>query len=258
MAGAKMLRPDVVEYLKDHLRGFPVETLRKQLADEGVTDADFDDSLAAALREPAAAKKTVKTKVKSSFAAIAFVCIGVAIILSIGLYAVSQKPRLNSNDGNKENPSGESAFIGHAGWVVRLPKDYIGVSDFKDSSKRHQIIYFCKKGTDPTNFANEGLFGQLGIVKLEVMPTQFPNNPTGIATLSRLAAGKYKNAGEKFSMKNTQVATLPGVSVTVLAPFPRAEAYVLGQNHMYFFSAGQEDDIWRDIVLSLRDAHTEN
>ena len=148
--------------------------------------------------------------------------------------------------------------IGHAGWVVRLPKDYVGVSDFADSSKRRQIVYFCKKGTDPTNFLNEGLFGQLGIVKLEVLPTQFPNNPTGIANLFCMAAGKYKNAGEKFSMKNMQVATLPGVSVTVLSPFPRAEAFVLGQDHMYFFSAGQEDDIWRDIVLSLRDAHTEN
>ena len=37
-----------------------------------------------------------------------------------------------------------------------------------------------------------------------------------------------------------------------------AIAFVLGQDQMYFFSAGQEDDIWRDIVLSLRDAHTEN
>ena len=40
--------------------------------------------------------------------------------------------------------------------------------------------------------------------------------------------------------------------------FPRVEAYILGQNDLYFFYAGQEDDIWRDIVLSLRDAHSEN
>ena len=254
-----MLRPDVVEYLKDHLKTYPVEILRKQLGDEGVSDADFTDSLAAALRAPTTVSKKTASKPKASLAAIAFLCVGVAIILSIGMYALSQKPKLGSTaEGNTENPSGESAFIGHAGWVVRLPKDYVGVSDFSDSSKQHQIVYFCKKGTDPTNFLNEGLFGQLGIVKLEVLPTQFPNNPTGLANLSRMAAGKYKNAGEKFSMKNMQVATLPGVSVTVLAPFPRAEAFVLGQDQMYFFSAGQEDDVWRDIVLSLRDAHTEN
>lgn len=253
-----MLRPDVVDYLKDHLKSFPVEALRKQLADEGVSDPDFNDSLAEALRAPATLSKKAAAKPRTSLAAIAFLCVGVALILSIGLYALSQKPKLSSAEGNTKNPSGESAFIGHAGWVVRLPKDYVGVSDFADSSKRHQIVYFCKKGTDPTNFLNEGLFGQLGIVKLEVVPAEFPNNPTGLANLSRMAAGKYKNAGEKFSMKNMQVATLPGVSVTVLAPFPRAEAFVLGQDQMYFFSAGQEDDIWRDIVLSLRDAHTEN
>ncbi len=254
-----MLRPDVVEYLRDNLKSFPVEVLRKQLADEGISEADFSDSLSAALRAPTTVRTAAKPKAKASLAAIAFLCVGVAIILSIGFYALSQKPKLNPvAEGNTENPSGESAFIGHAGWIVRLPKDYVGVSDFRDSGKRHQIVYFCKKGTDPTNFVNEGLFGQLGIVKLEVMPTQFPNNPTGISNLSRMAAGKYKNAGEKFAMKNMQVATLPGVSVTVLSPFPRAEAFVLGQDHMYFFSAGQEDDIWRDIVLSLRDAHTEN
>lgn len=253
-----MLRPDVVEYLKDHLKAFPVETLRKQLAEEGVSDADFTDSLAAALRAPTTVSKKTASKPKTSLAAIAFLCIGVAIILSLGMYALSQKPKLASTEGNTENPSGESAFIGHVGWIVRLPKDYIGVADFTDSSKRHQIIYFCKKGTDPTNFLNEGLFGQLGIVKLQVLPTQFPNNPTGIANLSRMAAGKYKTTGEKFTMKNMQVATLPGVSIDVLAPFPRVEAFVLGQDHMYWFSAGQEDDVWRDIVLSLRDAHTEN
>lgn len=254
-----MLRPDVVEYLRDNLKSFPVEILRKQLTDEGISETDFTDSLAAALRAPTTLSKKVAAKPRTSLAAIAFLCVGVAIILSIGFYALSQKPKLAPvTEGNTENPSGESAFIGHAGWIVRLPKNYVGISDFRDSGKRHQIVYFCKKGTDPTNFVNEGLFGQLGIVKLEVMPTQFPNNPTGISNLSRMAAGKYKNAGEKFAMKNMQVATLPGVSVTVLSPFPRAEAFVLGQDHMFFFSAGQEDDIWRDIVLSLRDANTEN
>ncbi|MBI4059832.1 MAG: hypothetical protein HY403_00225 [Elusimicrobia bacterium] len=252
-----MLRPDVVEYLKEHLRSFPVEALRKQLSDEGVGDADFEDSLAAALRSPAAPKKPA-LKPRTSAAALVFLGLGAAVILSIGFYALSRKPVSRSAEGNAAGPSGESAFIGRAGWVVRLPEGYVGVSNFTDSSKRHQVVYFCKKDTDPTNFLNEGLFGQLGIVKLEVLPTQFPNNPAGIANLSRMAAGKYKNAGEKFAMKSMQVATLPGVSVAVLAPFPRAEAFVLGQEHMYFFSAGQEDEIWRDIVLSLRDAHTEN
>ncbi len=254
-----MLRPDVVEYLREHLKSYPVDVLRKQLAEEGVPDVDFNDSLAQALRAPATASKTAPAgRAKASTAAIAFLCAGVAVIVSVGLYALGGGKPGAPAEGNTQNPSGESGFIGHAGWIVRLPKDYVGVSDFRDAAKQHQVVYFCKKGTDPTNFLNEGLFGQLGIVKLEVLPTQFPNNPTGVANLSRMAAGKYKNAGEKVTMKNMQVATLPGVSVTVLSPFPRAEAFVLGQDHMYFFMAGQEDDVWRDIVLSLRDANTEN
>ena len=252
-----MLRPDVVDYLKDHLRSFPVETLREQLMDEGVSTVDFDDSLAAALRAPAAAK-TDSSRSQPRAARLAALGAIVAVLLVAGLLSLSPKPKLTPHEGNTKNPSGESGFVGRAGWVVRLPKEYVGVSDFSDSSKTHQIIYFCKKGTDPTNFLNEGLFGQLGIIKLEVLPTQFPNNPTGLANLSRLAAGKYKKAGEKFTINNMQVATLPGISVAILSPFPRAEAFILGQNQLYFFSAGQEDDIWRDIVLSLRDAHTEN
>ncbi len=254
-----MLRPDVVEYLKDNLKSFPVEILRKQLAEESVSDVDFSDSLAAALRAPLTVRTPAAAKSKTRLIAVFFLCIGVAIILSVAMCALSQKPAApGAAEGNMENSSGESSFIGHAGWVVRLPKDYVGISTFAGSNKQRQIVYFCKKGTDPTNFLNEGLFGQLGIVKLEALPTQFSNNPAGIKNLSRLAAEKYKNGGERFSMKTMQVATLPGVSVVVLAPFPRTEAFILGKDQMYFLSAGQEDDIWRDIVLSLRDAHTEN
>ena len=254
-----MVRPDVVDYLKEHLSGHPVEVLRKQLAEEGVTEADFADSLAQALRSPKTEKTASKTKSKAaSGAALAFLAVGVVLILAVGIFALSSKPAPKTNDGNTENPSGESGFIGRAGWVVRLPKDYVGVTNFGDADRTRQVVFFCKKGTDPTNFANEGLYGQLGIVKLEVMPSEFPNNPTGLANLSRMAAQKYKNSGEKFTMKQMQVATLPGIQVTVLSPFPRSEAFVLGQDHLYFFYAGQEDDVWRDIVLSLRDAHTEN
>ena len=255
-----MIRPDVVDYLKEHLSAFPVEELRRQLAEEGVTEIDLQDSLAEALRAP---KTTARSESKAprretSRAALVFLALGVLAVFVVGLLVFSSKPEPVSREGNTQNPTGESGFIGHRGWVVRLPKDYIGVSDFKDKTRAHQIVYFCKKDTDPTNFLNEGLYGQLGIVKLEVLPTQFPNNPTGLANLSKMAAAKYNRAGEKFAMKNMQVATLPGVQVNVLAPFPRVEAFVLGADELYFFYAGQEDDVWRDIVLSLRDAHTEN
>jgi hypothetical protein len=256
-----MVRPDVVEYLKQNLPSFPVETLRAQLAAEGVSETDISDSLAEALRAPKTATKTApkpKAAPAASAAALAFLGLGVLVILGVGYFALSKKPEAAKAEGVTVSSTGESGYIGHAGWVVRLPKDYTGMSEFRDRDKRHQVVYFCKKDTDPTNFLNEGLYGQMGIIRLEVMPTEFPNNPTGLANLSRLAAAKYTRAREKYSMKNIQVATLPGLQVTILQPFPRVETFVLGQDHLYFFYAGEENEVWRDIVLSLRDARTEN
>jgi hypothetical protein len=141
---------------------------------------------------------------------------------------------------------------------VRLPKDYEAISAFKDQAKTRQVVHFSKRGTDPTNFLNEGLFGQMGIVRLEVMPSPFPANPIGLANLSRGVSARLDSHGEKYVLKNFQVATLPGLQVNVQSPFPRVEAYILGQSDLYFFFAGAEDEIYRDIVLSLRDARTEN
>lgn len=256
-----MVRPDVVEYLKQNLPSYSVEALRAQLAQEGVNEADFSDSLSEALRAPKTATKTApaaKSAPGASGAALAFLALGVLLILAVGFFALTRKSEPASREGVTVSSTGESGFIGHAGWVVRLPKDYTGLSEFRDKARRHQVVYFCKKETDPTNFLNEGLYGQMGIIRLEVMPTEFPNNPTGLANLSRMAAAKYARTREKVSMKNIQVGTLLGLQVTVLQPFPRVETFVLGQDHLYYFFAGEEDAVWRDIVLSLRDAHTVN
>jgi hypothetical protein len=75
--------------------------------------------------------------------------------------------------------------------------------------------------------------------------------------MSQRVQSRLAGPGEKFAMKTIQVGTLPGVQVNVLAPFPRVEAYVLGKTSLYYFYAGQEDSVWRDIVMSLRDAHSE-
>ncbi|MBI3565512.1 MAG: hypothetical protein HY079_09985 [Elusimicrobia bacterium] len=254
-----MMRPEVVEYLRENLPKFPVEALRRQLYEEGVSDIDFEHCLAEALRSPKLTQTSRKTAAKpASKAAKVMLAAGVALILLVGLYALSQKPSAPSAPADAGASTGESGFVGAHGWVIRLPKDYVGVSQFKDSSKRVEIVHFCKRGTDPTNFLNEGLFGEMGIVRLTVAPSDFPANPTGAANLSNAVAKKMAAGGEKYVLKNIQIGTLPGVQVNVQAPFPRVEAYILGQNDVYFFYAGQEDDVWRDIVLSLRDAHSEN
>jgi hypothetical protein len=254
-----MMRPEVVNYLRENLPKYPVEDLRRQLYGEGVSDIDFEHCLAEALRGPKAAPTSRKPKPAGKAAKLMLVA-GLALIVGVGLYALSQKPAAAPASDLPVPPasSGESGFVGAHGWVVRLPKDYVGVSQFKDDSKSVEVVHFCKRGTDPTNFLNDGLFGQMGIVRLTVAPSEFPPNPTGAANLANAVARRTTAHGEKFVMKNIQIATLPGVQVNIQSPFPRVEAYILGQNDLYFFYAGEEDEVWRDIVLSLRDAHSEN
>ena len=239
-------RAEVVEYLRLNLPKFPIDSLRRQLHEEGVSELDFEDCLAQALRAPK--KNSSKT----------LLVIALVLIVGAGLLALSsQTPPLEQASG-PESASSESGYVGHRGWVVRLPREYVGMSAFKDKGKTHQVVLFCKRGTDPTNFLNEGLFGQMEIVRLEVTPSPFPANPAGVAGMTGAVNRKTASHGEKFVLKDFSVGTLPGVLVNIQSPFPRVEAYLLGQNDLYFFYGGQEDDIWRDIVLSLRDAHSEN
>jgi hypothetical protein len=253
-----MLRPEVVQYLRDNLPKHSVDALRRQLQEEGVSDIDFEHCLADALRGPKSAPTSKKSKPSGKSARFALMA-GVLLIIGAGLFALSQKstPAAPPPEAAPAGGSGESGFVGADGWVVRLPKDYAGFSEFKDSSKTVEIVHFAKRGTDATNFLDEGLYGEMGIVRLEVAPSQFPANLTGAANLATAVRNKTAAHGEKFVMKNIQIGTLPGVQVNIQAPFPRVEAYILGQSDLYFFYGGEEDDIWRDIVLSLRDAHSE-
>ena len=253
--------PRVVQYLRDNLPNHPVEALRRQLQEEGISDIDFEQCLADALRGPKAAPPATKKK-KSLSTTARLVLVGFMLILGAAMIVLSKKspvpaPPAPAPKATDTAGSGESGFVGAHGWVVRLPKDYVGFSEFKDSSKTAEIVHFAKRGTDATNFLDEGLYGQMGIVRLEVTPSHFPANMTGAANLADAVRNKTASHGEKYIMKNIQIGTLPGVQINVQAPFPRVEAYILGQNELYFFYGGQEDDIWRDIVLSLRDAHSE-
>ena len=251
------VRPEVVDYLRENLGKYPPDALRRQLYEEGVSDLDFEDCLAEARRSP---PKSAADKKKAARGPKILLAAGGALIVGGLLLTLGRSPKAPA-PGAKAPPadsSGESGYVGSAGWVVRLPKDYVGVSNFKDDAKTVEVVHFCKRGTDPTNFIDKGLYGPMEIVQLEVAPSPFPANPTGLVQLGEAVRRKEDSHGEKYAIKNIQIATLPGVQVTVLAPYPRVEAYILGQNQLYFFYAGQEDEIWRAIVLSLRDAHSEN
>lgn len=184
---------------------------------------------------------------------------GMALLLGVAIFALSRKPAPPpERGGGAKAASGESGYVGARGWVLRLPPNYEGSAELRGPAKTEEVVHFCPRGTDPTNFLNEGLFGPLGIVRLEVVPSPFPPTPTGAAQLARAVSGKLTMRRDKFALKNVQIATLPGVQANISGPFPHVEAYILGQRDLYAFYGGQEDDVWRDIVLSLRDAQSEN
>ena len=240
-----MVKTDVVAYLRANLKKHPLQALRGQLAEEGVSEEDFNDSLKAARAGP-------------SRASLALLTVGVALVAALAVLLLSPHPEPPPTPAKGAAAAGESAFVGHTGYIVRLPKGYEAVAGFKDESKTIEIVHFCRVGTDPTNFLNEALFGQMGIVRLEVRTTPFAGSLTGIERLGRAITQQLTMHGAKFSpLKSIQVASLRGLQVEVQLPDPSVETYFMGEDVMYKFYGGQDDDTYRDIVNSLRDPHAE-
>jgi len=251
-----MINADVVAYLQTHIKDFPVEDLRRQLFDEGIAEEDFNDSLKAALGSPIKVKLTPRQRLKNAVPRLAAALAACAVILWFSGQEQNSKRGGAPTAGAPASASG--AFVGHSGYVVRLPKNYTAVSQFVDAAKTDEMVHFCKVGTDPTLFLNEGLFGSLGIIALEVTPSPFPPTAAGIAALTAAVTTRAQNHGFKFSAKNISVSSLPGVQLNIELPDPHIEVYILGERSLYSFTAGQEDEISREIVMSLRDTQSEN
>jgi hypothetical protein len=251
-----MVKPEVVAYLQANLKKHPIDELRRQLSQEGINDVDFDDSLKAAMRTPAT---IAPAREAPSRASVVFLVAGVTIVGALtALLTLQREPAPTPPTSTTVvSATGESAFVGNTGYVVRLPKGYQAVAAFKDEKKTVEIVHFCKSGTDPTNFVHEGLFGQMGIVRLDVQPNPWAGDIMGPERLSRTISSERAARGDKYSVKNITVSSLRGVQVQTELPDASVEAYILGETVMYHFYAGQEDDIYRDIVNSLRDPHAE-
>lgn len=243
-----MADPDVVAYLRANLPKFPSNDLRKQLAGEGVSDQDFDQALKIAQALP-----PLKTGARGR-TGILLLAAAAALILIAGFAALRRKaPALQA-----PAPLDESAFIGRTGYVIHLPPGYQAVTTYKGTTKDYETVYFCKNGADPTNFLDQGLYGQLGIVRLEVQPDQLTGTLEGLSVLAERVTANAQARKEKFSTKNLQVSSLKGFEITIETPFPRVEAYVLGKKVRYTFTSGEDNQIYRDILTSLRDNQSES
>lgn len=245
-------KPEVVTYLVEHLKKFSIEQLREQLTLEGISAAEFDEALKAAQKQAAAPPRR-----KSSLAGKVFLAGGLAAVVVAALVSLNHKPEEEPAAPPPVVSPEESGYVGHYGYVVRLPKDYVAMQNFKDNQKTIELVYFCKAGTDATQFLNEGLFGQLGIVRLQASPSEFPNDLDGLAALTRTVSSRAASRGEKFSVKNIQISSMRGIQVTYEMPNARVEAFILGDKVLYYFMAGEDDQTFQDILNSLRDANSE-
>ncbi|MBI5211515.1 MAG: hypothetical protein HY927_16195 [Elusimicrobia bacterium] len=244
-----MPNPEVVAYLRSLINKHPVDELRKQLAKDGISDADFDEALKFVLRTPLPKER------KPSPAGKIFLFCGLAIVLGTAGVALFNQPSPKDPQPRPQGPEG--AFLGKTGYVIRLPEGYEATISAKDFQQALELVHFCKRGTDPTNFVHEGLFGQLGIVRLEVETNRFADSPAAFDQLGRFLDNLLSQRGDKYSKKPLQVSTLKAYQVTIETPFQRTEAYVLGEKVLYVFTAGQDDEIFREIVMSLRETETE-
>jgi len=254
-----MVKPEVVAYLQANLDKHPVDDLRQQLASEGISAPDFEDSLKSALLAPQTAADPSPRSTPSR-ASLIFLIIGAVLVAAAALIVSrmqSPSPPSSAPSSQLASSGGEAAFVGQTGYVIRLPKSYEAVDSFKDPQRSQEVVHFCRIGTDPTNFLNEGLFGQLGIVRLEVQPNPVAGSIAGIDRLSQLIAAQHQSRGDKFSIKNIQVSSLSGIQLAVELPQPYIESYILGEKVLYHFYAGLDDAVYRDILNSLRDPHAE-
>lgn len=246
--------PDLVAYLTTNLKKFPAEDLRQQLLSEGVSNADFDEALKLALRAPPVPEKPAPSKKKG----IVFLFTATGSVLGIvGFLLLQPAPTPPERAPQPPAEYGESAFIGRSGYVIRLPQDYSASTTYKDAEKTHEVVHFCRVGTDPTQFENLGLFAQLGIVRLEVRPDPGAGTQQGLEYLTQKITADLERHREKYTIKNISVGPLQGFSVQYDTPFPRLETYILGGKVRYTFLAGQDDEIYRDILNSLRETESE-
>lgn len=247
-----MAKTDVVTYLQTYMKKFPIDEMRKQLKGEGVTDAEFDEALKVAMRTPLAKKVAPKKHLAGAI----FLIGGVLIILILGLISLNRNTPEEDPTAKKRASLGDSAFVGDYGYVIKLPEGYQATAEKKGPGGKIEVVYFSKKGTSPTNFINEGLYGQLGIIRLEVRPHPLAGEFRGMDTLTALVEAWAIRREEKFTKKPIAVSALHGTEFIFEVPSARLETYFLGEKHLYLFTAGQADELYKEIIYSLRDTHT--
>ena len=246
-----MANPDLVAYLRKHWRHGP-QTLRQKLVDEGVDEGEVDAALIEATPKP---KPDAKKRLPFAVAGGLLSALLVFWALKSGSQNAARRP------GSKqvliqENPNDpHKAFVGHYGYILRLPLGYEAVSDFLDPRKRDEVAYLFPKGTDLTNLRDEGLYKPLGILRLEVRPRPrgIPEGRPGLLVLQRQIEMSMKSRKLAFTVKEQLVGGLPAFVAVTKDPSAKAQAFVVGGRFVYSLIGGSDDQLFMDTLQSLHE-----
>lgn len=149
------------------------------------------------------------------------------------------------------------AYHGDAGWVLKLPPGYVATRSYADLKRTIEIAHFAKAGTDPSSLLDEGLYGGLGIVRVEARPSAVGTTLDGLERFVATLTARAEQRKEKYTVTHLRLPSLRGVQIAYNVPFPRVEAYVVSDRLLFAFYAGQDDEIYRTLLQSLRDTRAE-
>lgn len=254
-----MSDPKLVAYLRKTVPEFGAQSVKEKLVEEGVPEAEIDEALAIAIK-PARKRPPL-------FLALGFMIFVLGAVLVFLSFEKPKPPSAANGSGDPTVGGGatppnpdpaataplapKGPFMGYYGYMLQVPPGYATQTAFKDMGNRTEVVFLFPEKTDPTNFVNEGLYGQLGIMRLEVSPLRIAHGTIGIDSLRAGITQTLNARGDTYELKDTTVGGLSGFIVKISSPFPLVQAFIVGSKVMYVLTAGVDDQTVGNLLQSL-------
>ncbi|HAH06048.1 MAG TPA: hypothetical protein DCM05_05880 [Elusimicrobia bacterium] len=248
-----MANPELVAYIRAHLQSHGEAAVREQLLADGIAPEEVDAAFAAI------PKPKPPHRLKGKLAVYA-VCVGVLLIAVAGYLSLEKPPEdapgaeapPPSPDAPAPRPPDDAAvFKGHYGYMLKLPAGYQAAGAFSDALKTHEVVHLYPAGTNPTHFIHEGLYGQLGLVRLEASPRRRPEGLITVEVLKAIAAARMKTERAVYTSRSTLVNGMPAFIVSITQPFAQVKGYLVGQKVYYVVTAGSDNELFNGVLETL-------
>lgn len=251
-----MADPKLVAYLRQNVPKYGEQPIKDKLIEEGLTETEVDEALAVAIKPERKKKPTLVIALGFSIFVIGAVLVFFSLEKPVPATGGVERPAVGGAEpGTAPPPSApvvpKGPLLGHYGWMLQVPPGYATQTAFKDLGNRTEVVYFFPEGTDPTNFVNEGLYGQLGIMRLEVSPLRIAQGTIDIDSLRGGITQTLNKRGDTYELKDTSAGGLRGFVVRISSPFPLTQAFVVGSKVMYVLTSGVDEPKFQNLLQGL-------